>query len=178
MVELVAFNDEEEAARIKTWLEAKNIKVNVIFSPTWTLGGGGLPQGTGIICVAEEDARRALSILEEIDGEDKDIEGMPIPIETPEDKLAGQLRRLRVIASYKNNFWPGVVMIAFGGFIVIKVPSGISDEPQKYALMVFGFTSVLAGIWLLVSSRQGQKAEKELQIKRKDLKDHKHFSPG
>jgi hypothetical protein len=163
MVELVAFNDEKEAASIKTLLESKNIKVNVIFSPTWTMGGGGSPQGTGMICVAEEDAEKAKSILEELDDEDQDIERMPIPIETPEDKSARELRRLKVIASYKNNFWPGVVMIVFGGGVVMKTFSGISDEPMKYALMVFGFTFILVGILILVSFKQGQKAEKELQ---------------
>jgi hypothetical protein len=175
MVELVAFNDEQEAASIKSLLESRNIKVSVIFSPTWTMGGGGRPQGTGMICVAEEDVKKAMSILEELDDEDKDIGRMPVPIETPEDKLAWELRRLRTVASYKNNLWPGAVMTVFGGVVVIKALSGISDEPLKYALLVFGFTFILVGIWFLASSKQGQKAEKELEIKRKELKDHGHF---
>jgi hypothetical protein len=174
MVELVAFKDEKEAATIKTLLESNNIKVNVIFSPTWTYGGGAQPlaQGTGMIYVPEEDVKKAMSIIEEHEGKEIETERFPIPIETPEDKLAGQIRRLRVIASYKKMFWPGVVMIVCGGLASIKGFRGTSDEFLKYTLIFFGLVVFVEGIAFLISGEQANKAEKELQIKEKDLKDH------
>jgi hypothetical protein len=167
MVQLVVFKDEKEAATVKELLEANNIKVEISFFPTWTYLGGARPeaQGKGMIYVEEKDVKKATAVLEKHDGKEVKMERMPIPIESPEDKLAGEIRRLRIIASYKNHFWPGVALIAAGEVVVAKAFWGISEEAYKYLLSFLGFIFILIGILCLVSSKEGRKAEKELQEK-------------